>query len=354
MNRVAKIAAWIGGAVLACAAGLSEQHVTVVEGGGYFPVLIQLKSGELMAVLRGGGAHISVKGRLDIVKSRDGGVTWSAPKTVVDSPEDDRNPAFGQLADGTIVLAYSVAGGYDETGTKFKNPTFDGVYVMRSRDGGATWTKPKRDEATYDFYRNQGHVSPYGKIVQLRNGTALMAVYYSFGGERGDESHVFRSKDGGRTWGEPALIGKHSNETGLVVLPNGHVLAAMRSEKGGHLSISESSDEGHTWSEPVQITEDKEHPADLIVLKDGTILLVHGERNRPFGVHALFSRDGGKTFDSQHRLVLAADAPVTDCGYPSSVQRPDGKIVTMYYQVNDPKDAPASAQARAVIWEVPK
>src|SRR6185312_13897330 len=96
----------------------NSSRVTVVSGGGYFPVLIRLKSGELMAVLRGGAPHIGVKGRLDIVTSKDDGKTWSAPKTVVDSPGDDRNPALGQLKNGNIVLAYAVLNGYEADGFK--------------------------------------------------------------------------------------------------------------------------------------------------------------------------------------------------------------------------------------------
>ena len=91
-------------------------RVTAVSGGGYFPVLIRLHSGELMAVLRGGAPHVGVKGRLDIVTSKDGGKTWSAPRTVADGPDDDRNPALGQLKDGTILLSYAIARGYDESG----------------------------------------------------------------------------------------------------------------------------------------------------------------------------------------------------------------------------------------------
>ena len=50
-------------------------------------------------------------------------------------------------------------------------------------------------------------------------------------------------------------------------------------QKGAHLSIASSRDKGRTWSSPVQITRDNEHPADLITLADGDVLLTYGERN---------------------------------------------------------------------------
>lgn len=342
----------------ACAALAADfAHQKVTSGLGYFPVAIRLKNGDVLAVIRGGAPHIGVKGRLDLIRSSDGGKTWSAPWTAIDEDQDDRNPAMGQLKDGTIVLGYAVASGYDETGERFKggrsDRIFDGVYLIFSKDNGRTWSKPVRDEKIHKFYSNGGHVSPYGKIVQLADGTALMAVYFEFFDERGHESWIFRSKDGGKTWGEPALMGRHYNETGIVVLRDGRVVAALRSEKGGNLAIAESSDQGKTWTTPVQITKDSEHPGDLIQLRDGRVLLSYGERNAPRGARAILSADG-RTWDNSKPIVLADDAPVTDCGYPSSVEIGNGKIVTIYYQVDDPKNALPTSSARVVVWSAPK
>jgi sialidase-1 len=188
--------------------------------------------------------------------------------------------------------------------------------------------------------------------VQLTDGTALMAVYFEFFDQRHNESWLFRSRDNGKTWGEPSLMGKHYNETGIVALRDGRVLAALRSEKGGHVAITESSDQGKSWSTPVQITKDSEHPGDLIQLHDGRVLLTYGERNAPRGVHAILSADG-RSWDNTKPIVLADDAPVTDCGYPSSVEA-GGKIVTLYYQVDDLKNALATSSSRAVVWTAPK
>jgi sialidase-1 len=338
------------------AAAVETPRQIVTSGLGYFPVAIGLKNGDLLAVIRGGAAHIGVKGRLDLVRSTDGGQTWSAPWIVVDGELDDRNPALGQLKDGTIVLAYAIAGNYDESGLRFKGArtdrVFDGVYVTHSRDDGRTWSKPVRDPTIRKFYEGQGLVSPYGKIVQLPDNTLLLAVYFEFFDSRGNESYFFRSNDGGKSWGEPVLLGSHYNETGLAVLRDGRILAAMRSEKGGNLAITESSDSGRTWSKPVQTTGDDEHPADLIQLKDGRVLMVYGERNAPRGVHAMLSPDG-RTWDKSKRIVLAHDAPNRDCGYPSSVELAGGKVITLYYQVDDLKNAPASASARAILWSAP-
>src|SRR6266481_7210729 len=73
----------------------------VVTGQGYFPVALRLKDGRIAAVLRGGGPHLSIHGRLDIVFSSDDGRILTQPALVASDPAADvRNPAFGQSAEG--------------------------------------------------------------------------------------------------------------------------------------------------------------------------------------------------------------------------------------------------------------
>lgn len=344
-------------AVCFAASAVSIDRIVVMDHGGYFPVAIRLSSGEILAVMRGGAPHIGRAGRLDLTISKDQGRSWSKPWTVVDGPEDDRNPALGQLSDGTILLAYAVLSGYDASGLKLEGQRedwkFDGVYLMRSKDKGKTWTKPERSEAIHSFYADRGAVSPYGKIIQLADGTVIMAVYFEFY-DRGNESYIFRSKDGGKTWGDPSLLGKHYNETAVVDLGGGRLLAAMRSEKSGHIAVTRSADGGYKWSESVQVTQDGEHPADLVRLENGWVLLTYGERNPPRGARAVVSRDAGQTWDMAGKIVIADDAPNGDCGYPSSVEVAKGKIVSLYYRVEDLKIAPESARCVAALWKIGK
>ncbi len=337
---------------------------TVVEGDGYFPVLIQMKDGRLAAVYRAGAAHIGRGGRLDWITSNDRGRTWTPPAVLVDTPEDDRNPAFGQLADGTLLMAYAILSGYGPDGklaSARKDRVFDGVYVMRSTDHGKTWSPGKRSPETRrppgDKNVVSAAVSPFGKIVQLKDGTALMAVYYEatlLDGTQQFQSWVFRSTDQGVTWDHPSLIQLDGNETALTVLKDGTVLAAVRTSRAGYLRLTRSTDGGRTWAPSVQVTKDAEHPADLIQLRDGRVLLSFGQRNAPRGVHTWLSSDNGVTWKPEHRQTLSSDAPNTDCGYPSSVETKRGQIVTIYYQVDDAKNTPASAKAKVIQWQVPK
>ena len=74
---------------------------------------------------------------------------------------------------------------------------------------------------------------------------------------------------------------------------------------------------------------------------------------RPMGVQALASHDGGASWNQKDKLALSWQAPNRDTGYPSSLVRPDGKILTLYYQVDDLENAPESASLQAIIWEPP-
>lgn len=331
-------------------------RVEAVAGGGHFPVMIRLDNGTLGAAVRGGATHVGVRGRLDWISSKDGGKTWDR-KLLVDSPLDDRNPAVGQLQDGTVVVSYHIAGGYGPNGevpSKDSPVIRDGLWVVRSTDRGATWQKPFKSPVPLEL-----GASGYGKIVQLTDGTALMAVYYLTGSPRRNISYVYRSRDRGTTWGEPSKISDESDETALVVLPSNRLMAVLRSQFGAHLSTSFSEDKGRTWSRPKQITSDKEHPADIILLKDGRLLLSYGERNHPFGVRAKISKNLGVDWEPDI-FVLASDADNGDCGYPSSAEVSPGKIVTLYYGVSgayDPygKDPTSLSRtyARAVLWSLP-
>lgn len=75
----------------------------------------------------------------------------------------------------------------------------------------------------------------------------------------------------------------------------------------------------------------------------------------------MVSHDNGLTWSHQRRVMLAWDGNHTDLGYPVTVQRADGKLVTIYYIVYGEKDlhgtkteTPQNAYTKVVIWEPPR
>jgi hypothetical protein len=170
-------------------------------------------------------------------------------------------------------------------------------------------------------------------------------------------TYLLRSRDHGRTWGDPILVALGLNEGDVLFLPDGDWLFAGRSEQGDEQAVytCRSRDEGQTWGEVQRVTEPHEHPPDLTLLRQGRVLLTYGHRHAPFGVQGRLSPDLGATW-LPLRLILADDLPGGDTGYPSTARLPHGRLVTVFYSAGtaaQPFDAYAAREAfcRAVCYD---
>jgi hypothetical protein len=84
----------------------------------------------------------------------------------------------------------------------------------------------------------------------------------------------------------------------------------------------------------------------LVKLKDGRLSLIYGYRSAPYGIRARLSSDEGLTWSEE--TVLRSDGGCWDLGYVRSVQRPDGRMVAVYY-FNDAPDK--ERYIAATIWD---
>jgi hypothetical protein len=230
------------------------------------------------------------------------------------------------------------------------------TWVTRSTDGGHTWSQAAAiDVAQF------GWGSPFGKIVTLPDGAMLMAIYggqrrtpgQQVAGER-NHSYIYRSTDNGRTWEYFAEIGDGKlqfNETSLLRLSSGKFLAALRS-RAGEVWVSQSADNARTWSAPKPLTPILVHPADLVELDDGRVMMAVGNRVGPCGVLGMVS-DRQQQFDWARRFTLVDDSVSKDCGYPSSIKLPGGRALTLYYSTWCSERPQWGVHCGAVVYDVP-
>ena len=345
-----------------------------------WPTVYRLKNGEMMAVFSGDRqGHVCPYGKVQMIRSKDDGETWSAPVTIANGILDDRDAGIMQMPDGEILVTHFTSIAYlsDPAAHIDRHPEYRwhhekippemvkeslGYFRTGSVDGGKTWSKP------FKMYGvNSG---PHGPIL-LRDGS-LFALGRSFRDAKsaaatGKPIHqciisAWRSDDRGFTWkclcpeiadrnGENAKP-KMMHEPSVLELPDGTLLGMVRYHgPDGCLRQTSSRDGGRTWT-PFVATPMLGYPPHLIQLPDGKIVCVYGRRvKKPhFGEYAQISDDGGKTWDSANEIVLSI-APSGDLGYPASCLGSDGSIVTIYYQRLDAKTLPC---LMATKWRITK
>jgi hypothetical protein len=117
-----------------------------------------------------------------------------------------------------------------------------------------------------------------------------------------------------------------------------------------YINAYASGDLGRTWrylSQPVPDCGQGGNPPALTRLRDGRLVLTYGWRAKPFGIRARVSEDHGRRWSEE--IILRADGGDHDLGYPRTVQRGDGALVTVYYYNDHPT---GERYIGATIWKI--
>jgi len=295
-----------------------------------------------------------------LARSKDGGKTWSI-----------ENPAKQGVLIGTAGMRHgTLPREYTEPepidcpgGINFAHPDFAmtcrmaGVHTGVSRlyysyDRGQKWKGP----FNLPLFGQKGIAARTDYLVNSKSDCMLFLTAAKSDNREGRPICV-RTIDGGKTWRFVAYIGPEPKGYAIMpstvrLSPRGLLTTIRRAENGesrkSWIEAWVSQDNGESWSfvnEPVSDTGEG-NPPHLLKLADGRVCLTYGNRAPPFGIFARLSGDGGKTWSKP--IVLRADGGGRDLGYPRSVQRPDGKVVTVYY-FWDEKTGPERYIA-ASIW----
>ena len=319
----------------------SATRARIGHRGLYKAGFCRLADGSLLASPcfdAGGGAY-----RMKIYHSGNNGDTWTRRETH-GAALLGKEPALQVLQDGTLLLITSHPHGFR---------------VHRSEDGGTTWSVTPIGNAWED---EDAHWEPGGydtvrNVLEEEDGSLLMPLSTSVEPDTGTatQTWLFRSRDGGRSWRKTtrAEVWDYPEtmfgEAMFLRHRDGRLLAACRTdgcppiagpmpagarppaggEAGNFLVLTESADNGATWSTPRTVSGYAEVHAHLLALRDGRLLMSYASYHVPYGVWAVSSNDGGQSWQHDRRVCLALSlGPYT--GWPTSVELPDGEIVTVY------------------------
>lgn len=227
-----------------------------------------------------------------IIRSTDGGKTWSDPiRTGVSSPHGPT-----ELDDGTLLFLGKATAPYE---TWDDGATFSGtpITAARSSDDGLTW------EAIGTVPCAEGHED---------------AQYH--------EPHAVQASDGR-----------------IIVHIRNH-----NDRPSADTWQAESTDGGKTWSTPKPTPFGAvAHPAHLLRLRDDRLLSTQGRREEPTGNRANISDDNGQTWSDP--FVISDDSIAYDLGYPSTAELGDGSLLTVWYEK---MTADTKAVLRQAHWTI--
>lgn len=290
----------------------------------HFPDVVRLTDGRILATYREGVGHVTPDGRICVVDSADGGLTWGAPRIAVDGPFDDRDPKIACLADGTALLSYFVL---DWATKKHGRHTIVGTFVRRSTDGGLTWGPPAEVATAVS----------HGAVVELPGGDLLIPLYNKPAGEEWEQATVARSTDGGRTWSAETLVAKadgiNFQEPTLTVLDD-QVVCLIRTT-AGVAYLARSTDGGHTWT-PAVPTDMPASSHHALALSTGEVLVTYGDLSGRYSRHretvGRLIRRPAESWDGIGDIQIY-DADHKDQANPSSVEVAPGRFLTLGFDV---------------------
>ena len=314
-------------------------------------IVVGFETGYFRKTRRGHAIDYTKPAEHALARSGDGGETWTIEIPPGLQPPPGEKVAGLPTGEGGRPLT-DCPGGIDFTSPGFAlSARMTSIDAGQSRfyvtlDRGKTWSGPYR-------LPNFGQPGTAARTDYLVNGKHDLTMFLTVAKSNGKEGRVVcvRTRDGARTWTMEAFVTPEPEGRDYAImpssvrLPGGRILTMVRYRK--FIDAYVSDDEGKTWrklNRPAPATGG--NPPSLTVLADGRLCLTYGYRLEPYGIRARLSEDQGKNWSEE--IVLRDDGGAWDLGYPRTVQRPDGKMVTVYYYN---LDADSERFIGATIWD---
>lgn len=232
--------------------------------------------------------------------------TLTEPIVINENRKACYNPVLFQIPDGDLLLFYKIG----------KNVRDWTGYMMRSSDGGHTWSDPRAELAVAAQPTPSSQLSPVQCSDSLLGAIKNQPIYLPAG---------FRCADG-------------------TVLQHGRILSPSSKETGTSSKVNSgkwrsyievSEDEGHTWALYGPVPEASHigtiQPA-LLVHRDGRIQMLcrthrpKDSESQYARIATAFSNDGGLTWGE---MQLIENLPNNNSGI-DAVTMPDGTFALVY------------------------
>jgi hypothetical protein len=292
-----------------------------------------------------------------LARSLDGGKTWkmetpNPPGMLVGTPGMRHGLFPPDIAPEKLTDL--------DTPIDFTHPDFAFTIRMENSNNGVS-------RFYYSYDRGKSWKGPYrlplfgqkgvmGRTDYLVNGPRDCLVFLTASKENSKEGRPFsaRTTDGGKTWKFLGYVGPEPSGYSIMpstvrVSPTKLVTTIRRKdEPKSWIDAYVSNDDGKTWSflNTPEPDTGEGNPSSLVRLKDGRLVMIYGVRRKPYGIHARISKDEGTTWGDA--IVLRSDGKDSDVGYPRSIVRDDGNIVSTYYY-ND--QTGPTRYIGATIWD---
>jgi hypothetical protein len=289
-----------------------------------------------------------------LARSLDGGETWTLEKPPSLRAPDGMKMAGVPTEPGGKPMT-DCPGGIDFTAPGFiMTVRMEDIHVGPSRfyysyDKGKTWSGPYR-------VPNFGQKGIAARTDYLVNGKHDLTMFLTAAKSNGKQGHAIcvRTKDGGKTWNMISFLGPEPAEDDKAIMPSSvrlspqTIVTALRHPSW--IDLYRTDDDGKNWRFVSKAIPDtgahNGNPPSMVRLRDGRMAITYGYRSEPFGIRARISKDNGETWSNE--IVLRADGGTWDLGYTRTVQRADGKMLTVYY-FNDTPDT--ERYIGATIWD---
>ncbi len=298
----------------------------------------------------------NIAGREDslLARSRDGGRTWTMfdpqgfldnehqkyrgeGKTRLTHPLNFTRPDFAMR-----VFAEGYHGNEDPEGGFFY-----------SLDRGQNWLGPHPLHGLTEHPDLRGHaLSPRTDYIVQGPQSCLIFISTLKPPHNLKRIACVQTTDGGQSfefisWVTPAFEKSSAIMSQTVQLADDEFVCAFRkinrgSDEPDTIDAYRSSDGCRTWEflSTVKVMPTHSNPPALVKLQDGRLCCAYGDRHVA-EIRARYSSDGGETWgpefiirDDFQALPDDPDSETglnADIGYVRMVQRPDGKLVAMYY-----------------------